>query len=121
MTCAAFGSPRVLVSYCKTNSRSAVTAEAAGSSPVVPAIFSITYRKSVLDATVQDCPRSRSKPIRENQLDKAGNPVGIKSLIADFVLSILLPGIAAPVWPGAVEIGKSVLPGQCPGTEDTSA
>ena len=40
MTCAAFGSPRVLVSCCRTYSRSAVTAEAAGSSPVVPAIFS---------------------------------------------------------------------------------
>jgi hypothetical protein len=38
-TCAACGSPRVFVSCCKTNSRSAVTAEAAGSSPVVPAIF----------------------------------------------------------------------------------
>jgi hypothetical protein len=36
MICAAFGSPRVLVSCCKTNSRSAVTAEVAGSSPVVP-------------------------------------------------------------------------------------
>jgi hypothetical protein len=35
--------------------------------------------------------RSRSKPIRENRLDKAGNPVGIKSLIADLVLSVLLP------------------------------
>ncbi len=38
------------------------------------------------------CP-SRSEPIRENQLDKAGNPVGIKSLIAAFVLSVLLPGM----------------------------
>jgi hypothetical protein len=34
---------------------------------------------------------SRSRPIRENQLDKAGNPVGRKSLIADSVLSGLLP------------------------------
>src|SRR5262245_14584286 len=40
MTSAAFGSPCVLVSCCKTISRSAVTAEAAGSSPVVPAIHS---------------------------------------------------------------------------------
>jgi len=40
--------------------------------------------------------RSRSKPFRENQLDKAGKPVGIKSLIADFVLSVLLPGMVAP-------------------------
>jgi len=38
-TCAVFGSPRVLVSCCKTKSRCAVTAEAAGSSPVVPAIL----------------------------------------------------------------------------------
>jgi hypothetical protein len=37
-TCAAFGSPRVLVSCCKAISRSAVTAEAASSSSVVPAI-----------------------------------------------------------------------------------
>jgi hypothetical protein len=35
-----FGSPRESVSRCKTYSRSAVTAEAAGSSPVVPAILS---------------------------------------------------------------------------------
>ena len=35
--CAIFGSPRVVLTGCKTNSRSAVTAEAAGSSPVVPA------------------------------------------------------------------------------------
>ena len=40
MTCAAFGSPRMLVSCCNTYSRSAVTAKAAGSSPVVPAIHS---------------------------------------------------------------------------------
>ncbi len=40
--------------------------------------------------------RVRSKPIRENQLDKAGNPVGIKSLIADLVLYILLPAMIAP-------------------------
>ena len=64
--------------------------------------------------------RSRSKPIRKNQLYKAGDPVGIKSLIADFVLSVLLPGVVAPVRLGAVEVGKSVLPSQCPGTEDTS-
>jgi hypothetical protein len=43
--------------------------------------------------------RSRSKPIGENQLDEAGNPVGIKSLIADFVLSVLLPGMVALVRP----------------------
>ena len=30
---------------------------------------------------------SRSKPFRENELDEARNPVGIKSLMADFVLS----------------------------------
>src|SRR5882724_3643813 len=65
--------------------------------------------------------RSPSKPIRENQLYKAGSPVGIKALIADLVLSVLLPGEVAPVRPGAVVVGKSVLPGQCPGTEDTSA
>src|SRR5437660_9207312 len=64
---------------------------------------------------------SRSKPIRENQLYKAGDPVGIKSLIADFVLSILLPGMVAPVRLGAVEVSKSVLPGERPGTEDASA
>jgi hypothetical protein len=40
--------------------------------------------------------RSRSKPIREYLLDKAGNPVGIKSLIADFALSVILPGRFAP-------------------------
>jgi hypothetical protein len=40
-TCAACGSPRVFVSCCKTNSRSAVTAEVASSSLVVPAISSI--------------------------------------------------------------------------------
>src|SRR6266481_5325145 len=40
--------------------------------------------------------RSRSRPIRENQLDKAGNPVGRKSLIADFVLSGLLPSRCVP-------------------------
>jgi hypothetical protein len=40
---------------------------------------------------------SRSKPIRENQLDKAGNPIGIKSLFADFVPSVLLPGMVAPL------------------------
>jgi len=38
-TCVYFGSPRVLVSCCKTDPRYAVTAEAAGSSPVVPAIL----------------------------------------------------------------------------------
>ena len=40
--------------------------------------------------------RSRSRPVRENQLDKAGNPVGRKSLIADFVLSGLLPSRCVP-------------------------
>ena len=40
--------------------------------------------------------RSRSRAIRENQLDKAGNPVGRKSLIADFVLSGLLPSRCVP-------------------------
>ena len=45
MTCAAFGSPRVLVSCCRTYSRSAVTAEAAGSSPVVPAILFNHFRE----------------------------------------------------------------------------
>ena len=38
MTCVAFGSPRVVLSCCKTNSRSAVTAEVASSSLVVPTI-----------------------------------------------------------------------------------
>jgi hypothetical protein len=47
--------------------------------------------------------KAGSEPIRENQLDKAGNPVGIKSLIADFVLSVLLPGMVAPVRPGVIE------------------
>jgi hypothetical protein len=37
-TCAVFGSPRVLVSCCKTSPRCAVTAEVASSSLVVPAI-----------------------------------------------------------------------------------
>ena len=37
-TSANFGSPRGLLSRCKTESRYSVTAEAAGSSPVVPAI-----------------------------------------------------------------------------------
>jgi len=41
--------------------------------------------------------RSRSKPIPEHQLDKPENPVGIKSLIADFALSVLLPGTVALV------------------------
>jgi len=43
-------------------------------------------------ALLEDRPcaaRSRSKPIGESQLDKVGNPVGIKSPIADFVLSVL--------------------------------
>jgi len=39
-TYAAFGSPRVVVSCCKTISRSAVTAEVASSSLVFPAILS---------------------------------------------------------------------------------
>ena len=39
--------------------------------------------------------RSQSKPIRENQLYKAGSLAGIKSLIADFVLSVLA-GIRCP-------------------------
>src|SRR5216683_3465787 len=43
---------------------------------------------------------SRSKPIRENQLYKAGNPAGIKSLFADFVPSVLLPGMVAPLRRG---------------------
>jgi len=43
--------------------------------------------------------RSRSRPVRENQLDKAGNPVGRKSLIADFVLSGLLPSRCVPQEP----------------------
>jgi hypothetical protein len=47
-TYAAFGSPRVLVSCCKAISRSAVTAEVASSSLVVPANFSITYKPSIL-------------------------------------------------------------------------
>src|SRR6267378_6595555 len=61
-----------------------------------------------------------SKPIRENQVYKSRNPVGIKPLITDFVVSVLLPGVVAPVRLGAVKIGKSVLAGQCPGTEDPS-
>ncbi len=64
--------------------------------------------------------RSRSKPIRENQLDKAGNPAGTKSLIADFALSVLLPGLVAPVRRGAVEVGKSVLLGQPPHSQQYS-
>src|SRR5712692_3316587 len=50
-------------------------------------------------ALLEDRPcaaRSRSKPIGESQLDKVGNPVGIKSPIADFVLSVLLPGTLTP-------------------------
>src|SRR5713226_4659022 len=34
-----------------------------------------------------------TKPIRKNQLYKAGNPAGIKSLIADLVLPVPLPGM----------------------------
>src|SRR6266850_3333401 len=63
---------------------------------------------------------TRSKPIGEYQLDEAGNPVGVKSLIADFVLPVLFPGVIAPVRLGAVEVGKSVLAGQRPGTKDAS-
>jgi hypothetical protein len=37
--------------------------------------------------------RSGSIPIRENQLDKAQNPIRMKSLIIDFALSVLLPGM----------------------------
>jgi len=37
--------------------------------------------------------RSGSIPIRENQLDKARNPVRIKSLIIDFAFSVILPGM----------------------------
>jgi hypothetical protein len=42
-TCAACGSPRVFVSCCKTNSRSAVTAEVASSSLVVPAKITLIF------------------------------------------------------------------------------
>src|SRR5580700_7558713 len=64
---------------------------------------------------------SGSKPIRKGQLYQAGNPVGIKSLIADFVLPVLFHGMAAPVRPRAVQVGKSVFAGQRPRTEDASA
>ena len=46
-TYAAFGSPRSLVSCCKTYDRAAVTAEVASSSLVVPAIFP-KHRSSLL-------------------------------------------------------------------------
>jgi hypothetical protein len=54
MTCAAFGSPRMLANSRNTYSRSLFTAEAAGSSPVVPAIHpkrvSADFTKTVADA-----------------------------------------------------------------------
>ncbi len=56
-----------------------------------------TAAKLLLSATIEHfLTRSRLKPIRENQLDKAGNPAGIIPFIADFVLSVLLPGMLAP-------------------------
>src|SRR5580704_4734849 len=62
-----------------------------------------------------------SKPIGKHELYQAGNPVGIKSLVADLVLSILLAGILAPVGTSAVEVGESILAGEAPGTEDAPA
>src|SRR5882762_8224601 len=50
--------------------------------------------------------RSRSKAIRESQLDKAGNAVEIKSLIAERVLSMHLPGVIVPVRSGAARLGQ---------------
>ena len=60
-TYAAFGSPRSLVSCCKTYNRAAVTAEVASSSLVVPAIssakilgaFEATARRSARESSVQ--------------------------------------------------------------------
>jgi hypothetical protein len=53
-------------------------------------------RVGVLTLIYATAARSRSKPIRENQLDMAGSPVGIISLLEHFVLSALLPGMLAP-------------------------
>src|SRR5260370_6743056 len=60
----------------------------------------------------------RSKPIREYPFHQAGNPVGIELLVADFVLSVFLCCVVAPIRPGAVKVGKSVLTGHCPRAED---
>ena len=49
---------------------------------------------------------ARSKPVGENQLYKAGNSVGIKALIADFVVTVLLSGMVAPVGLGTVKAVK---------------
>src|SRR5258706_16354247 len=68
-----------------------------------------------------DATSALSKPIRKNQLDQAGNPVRIKSLIADLILAVFLSGVTAPIRAGAVEVGESVLAGQSPGTEDAPA
>src|SRR6266478_6118454 len=67
------------------------SSSARGSPSMLPKIFPEDFRRAT---------HSRSKPIRENQLDKVVNPVGIKSLIADSVLSVLLPGMVAPLRRG---------------------
>src|SRR5216684_2064747 len=65
--------------------------------------------------------RLRSKPIGKNQLDQAGNPVGIKLFIAALVLAVFLSGISAPIRTRAIDVGESVLAGEAPRTENVSA
>ena len=60
-----------------------------------------------------------SEPVGENQLDEAGDPVGIELLVAGFVFSVFIFGMVAPVGLGAVEVGEVVFAGERPGTEDT--
>src|SRR6202795_473095 len=61
-----------------------------------------------------------SEPVRKNHLHQAGDPVGIKALVADLVLAVSFAGVAAPVGTGAVEVGETVFAGQRPGTEDAA-
>src|SRR5580658_1706156 len=62
-----------------------------------------------------------SEPVGENQLDQAGDPVGIELIVADFVFSVFLFGVVAPVGLGAVEVGEAVLACERPRTEYASA
>src|SRR5216684_223143 len=65
--------------------------------------------------------RLRSKPVAENQLHQAGNPIGIKLFIADLVLAVFFSGISAPVRTRAIDVGESVLASEAPRTENASA
>ena len=58
-----------------------------------------------------------SEPVGEDELDQAGDPVGIKLFIADFVAAVFSSRVVAPVGPGAVEVGESVFAGKGPGAE----